>query len=103
MAEILLKVSVCELCQIESINEQIIIEAVNHGIAKPLAGKEVADWVFDTNSVHWLKKAIRLHQDLEIEWIAVAILIDLLQHNESLERENRYIHQQLQRFLQQTE
>ena len=103
MTEILLKVSVKELCQIESINEQIIIEAVDYGIAKPRGGRSVTEWVFDTNSVHWLKKAIRLHQDLEIEWLAVAMLIELLQQNESLEREKQSIQQQLERFLQQSE
>jgi len=103
MTEILLKVSVSELCQLESITQQIIIEAVDHGIAEPLEGSAVTEWVFDTGSAHWLKKAVRLRQDLEIDWIAVAMLIDLLQQKESLERENQCIQQQLARFLQQSE
>lgn len=103
MTEILLKISVRELCQVEKITEQFVIEAVESGIAAPVEGKEVTDWVFDTTSVHWLKKAIRLHQDLEIDWIAVAMVIDLLQQKESLQRENQTIQQQLERFLQQTQ
>lgn len=103
MAEILLQVSVKELCQIERITEQMIVEAVDHGIASPQRGTRVTEWVFDTNSVHWLKKAIRLQQDLEIDWIAVAMLIDLLQQKESMEREIKRMQKQLDRFLQSNE
>lgn len=103
MTQILVKVTVKELCQIERITEQIIIEAVDYGIVKPRGGRSVTEWVFDTNSAHWLKKAIRLHQDLEIEWLAVSMLIELLQQKESLEREKQCIQQQLKRFLQQNE
>ena len=99
MTDIVLGVSLHELCQCEGLTEQLIIEVVDHGIAQPVAGDNVVDWVFDTSSVHWLQKAVRLHYDLEIDWIAVAMVIDLLQKNEALRRENECIAQQLKRFL----
>ena len=99
MADIVLSVSLHELCQYEWLNEQLIVEVVDHGIAQPIAGNSVIDWVFDATSVHWLQKAVRLHYDLEIDWIAVSMVIDLLQKNEALRREQECIEQRLKRFL----
>jgi chaperone modulatory protein CbpM len=99
MTDIILSISVQELCQYEGCNEQLIVEVVDHGIAHPVKGRSVADWVFDTTSVRWLQKAIRLHYDLEIDWIAVAMVIDLLRENESLQKQNQCIEQQLKRFI----
>jgi chaperone modulatory protein CbpM len=98
MMDTVLSISLHELCQYEGLTEQIIIEVVDHGIAQPVAGNNVIDWVFDATSVHWLQKAVRLHYDLEIDWIAVAMVVDLLQKNEALQRENECNKQQLKRF-----
>lgn len=100
MTELVLSISLRELCQYEGLSEQIIVEVVEHGIAQPMAGREVVDWVFDTTSVHWLRKAVRLHADLDIDWVAVAMVIDLLRRNEALERRNQCFEQQLKRFLE---
>lgn len=99
MTDILFNISFHELCQFEEITEQIIVDVVDHGIAKPIEGEEVTEWVFESSSVHWLKKAIRLRRDLDIDWIAVAIAIDLLQKNEILQQENKLLKEQLGRFL----
>lgn len=98
MTEIVLSISVHELCQHEELSQQVILEVVDHGIAQPVRGKDVQDWVFDTVSVHWLKRAVRLRDDLELDWIAVAMVIDLLRENESLQKEKQRIEQQLRRF-----
>tara|TARA_R110002049_G_scaffold70521_27_gene182190 strand:- start:502 stop:807 length:306 start_codon:yes stop_codon:yes gene_type:complete len=100
MSELVFSVSVHELCQCEEFTQQVIVEVVEHGIAQPVAGQDVVDWVFDTTSVHWLRKAVRLHADLEIDWVAVAMVIDLLRKNEALEKQNQLIEQQLRRFLE---
>ena len=98
MTDMVLSISLYELCQYQGLTEQLIIEVVDHGIAQPVAGNNVIDWVFDATSVHWLRKAVRLHYDLEIDWIAVAMVVDLLQKNEALQRENECNKQQLKRF-----
>ena len=74
MTDIVLRISLHELCQYEYLSEQLIVEVVDHGIAKPVEGQNVENWVFDTVSVRWLQKAARLHSDLEIDWIAVAMV-----------------------------
>jgi chaperone modulatory protein CbpM len=99
MTDLILSISLHELCQYEELTEQLIVEVVDHDIAQPVAGREAVDWVFDTTSVHWLRKAVRLHSDLEIDWVAVAMVIDLLQRNEALEKRNQQFEQQLKRFL----
>ncbi|MFT6906190.1 MAG: chaperone modulatory protein CbpM [Oleiphilaceae bacterium] len=52
--------------------------------------------------MHWFKKALRLQQDLELDWIAVALIIDLMQQKELLLRENECFQQQLERFTEMT-
>ena len=102
MTEISFYLPLNELCQLEQIEADIIIEMVEYGIANPVNGETRSDWMFDTTSVHWIKKAIRLQQDLELDWIAVALVIDLMQQKESLLRENECIQQQLERFIETT-
>jgi len=100
MTDTVLSISVHELCQCEGFTQQLIVEVVEHGIAQPVAGGDVVDWVFDTTSVHWLRKAVRLHYDLEIDWVAVAMVIDLLRRNEALQKQNERFEQQLRRLLE---
>lgn len=101
MKQISAHVSLAELCQLESIESEIIIEIVEYGIVKPVEYSDTSDWVFETSSVYWIKKAVRLYQDLEIDWVAVALLIDLMKQRESLRKENEFFRQQLRRFVQQ--
>ena len=99
MTEIVLSISTQELCQYQRLIQQLIIEVVDHGIAQPVMGKDVVDWAFDTTSVHWLQKAVRLRYDLELDWISVAMVIDLLQENESLRKQNQCIQEVWVLFL----
>ena len=103
MSESLFSISFYELCQLEGIESQLVIEIVEYGIVIPLnksIEKASEDkWLFDTGSIHWLKKALRLHQDLEIDWVAVAMVIDLMQQKEALQKENEAYQRQLKRFI----
>ncbi|MCP5162227.1 MAG: chaperone modulator CbpM [Hahellaceae bacterium] len=99
MSDIVLSISLRELCQFEGVESEIVIEMVEYGIVQPISGAAVHDWEFDSSSVYWLKKAFRLYQDLEIDWIAVAVVIDLMKQNEALRKENLSYEQQLRRFI----
>lgn len=99
MSDAILKISLDELCQSQQISQQVMINVVEYGIATPVAGDTREEWVFDSNSVHWVKKAIRLSQELEIDWIAVALVIELLKQKEQLQRENQTLQHQLARFF----
>ena len=93
-----LQISIREFCECEGVSERLVVAVVEHGIARPLSGRKAPEWVFDTASAGWIRKAIRLRQDLEVDWVAVAMVIDLLQQREQLQLENRRLRQRLQRF-----
>jgi len=99
MSRSILHITVHELCEHEGISEQQVVTIVEHGIARPLRGRSARDWEFDTATAGWMQKALRLRRDLELDWIATAMLIDLLQQRDQLRTENQRLRQQLQRFL----
>lgn len=102
MTEKLFSISFDELCQHEEIDSQLIVELVEHEIVVPLQASEKRNnkeqWLFDTGSLQWIQKAVRLHHDLEIDWVAVAVVIDLMQQKEALQKENEVFRHQLERF-----
>jgi chaperone modulatory protein CbpM len=95
-----INISIHELCEVEKIENELILEIVEYGIVKPIEEAEYQDWVFDVSHVCWIKKAIRLHQDLEIDWVAVGLVIDLMQQKEDLLKQNERYQQQLSRFIE---
>ena len=50
-----------------------------------------------------MQRAIRLHRELDIDWVAVAMLIDLLRERDRLQNENQVLRQRLGRFLSEAE
>lgn len=99
MREALINIPLAELCQIEGIEHDLVVDVVEYGIVEPIGRTEDGQWVFENRSIVWIKKAVRLHLDLDIDWVAVAVVIDLLQQKSDLERENERIAQLLQRFV----
>ncbi len=100
MNESLNSITYNELCRIEGINHDFISAIVEYGIVQPKKETSQQDWIFETTSVYWIKKASRLHTDLEIDWLAVALVIDLLQQKNELENENQRLTSLLQRFIE---
>lgn len=98
MHETLTIISYEELCQIEGIEGELVVEIVNYRIVVPEEDAETSRWLFETSSIYWIKKALRLHADLEIDWIAVALIIDLMRDKENLEKQNNSIQRQLNRL-----
>ncbi|MFT4769055.1 MAG: chaperone modulatory protein CbpM [Glaciecola sp.] len=94
-----LQITVHELCECEDISESLLVAAVEHEIVAPAEGEGASDWVFDATHVVWLRKAIHLHRDLDLDWVAIAMVIDLLREREQLDQENQLLKQRLQRFL----
>jgi chaperone modulatory protein CbpM len=96
----ILRISVHELCEQEGISVEQISTIVEYDIARPHGGKTRQEWEFDTTTVAWIRKALRLRRDLELDWVATAMLIDLLRQRDQLQNENQRLQQQLERFLQ---
>jgi len=97
----IIHISCSELWDAECVDEQFILEAVEHGVIDPLEGTQVSNWVFATEDVVWFKKAIRLQKDLELDWVSLALVVELLQNKLSLEQENQQLRQRLERFISQ--
>jgi len=99
MTSTVIQITISELCEREELSRPVVVQLVQYDIAQPVAGASIEDWVFDVTSAHWMQRAIRLQRDLDIDWIAVAMLIDLLRERERLSEENRCLRQRLGRFL----
>ena len=78
---------------------EVLLELVECEIARPIEGAVPDEWIFDADSAHWIQRAVRLQRDLEIDWVAVAMLVDLLRERERLRVENRALRRRLDRFL----
>jgi chaperone modulatory protein CbpM len=92
-------ISVSELCEREELSPTLLVQLVEYEIARPLAGESSEDWIFDVSGAHWINRALRLRRDLELDWAAVAMLVDLLRERERLQAENACLRQRLARFL----
>lgn len=97
------RITVAELCECEGVSRALLLQLVQYEVAEPMAGSSIDNWEFDTSSARWMQRAIRLQRDLDIDWVAVATLIDLLREREDLRRENRELHRRLRRFLDEDE
>lgn len=95
----LLRVSVAEICEREDVDNTLVMTLVELDIARPVAGDRVEEWVFDATGAHWLEKAVRLRRELQLDWEAVGMLVDLLRQREELRRENTALRRRLARFL----
>jgi len=99
MTSTIIQITVSELCEREELSRSAVVQLVQYDIVQPLAGSSIEDWIFDVTSAHWMQRAIRLQRDLDIDWIAVAVMIDLLRERERLSEENQQLRQRLGRFL----
>lgn len=80
------------------LSKEACVELVSCGIVKP-PGSSPDEWVFDLTMVSVARRAIRLRQELELDWSAVAILINLLEERDQLRVENQTLRNRLERFL----
>lgn len=99
MKRSLMQVTVAEFCEREGVTFKLVFNLVELDIARPVAGERVEDWVFDATGAHWLEKALRLQRELEVEWEAVGMLVELLRQREELRSENEALRRQLSRFV----
>lgn len=99
MTNITLRIHLDELCLSADISQEAIIEVVEYDIVTPLEGDTLSEWVFDLESAHWIKKAIKLNQQLQIDWLATAMVIELMKKQQELIKENKQLKVRLSRLL----
>lgn len=98
MTEYDIELRLIDICDELQLSEETCVELVSCGIVKP-PGSTPDDWVFDLTMVSVAKRAIRLRQELELDWSAVALVINLLEERDQLRLENQTLQQRLERFL----
>ncbi|MGM0634230.1 MAG: chaperone modulator CbpM [Pseudomonadota bacterium] len=83
------------------LDRHYVIEIVEAGIVEPQPRNATPeDWVFDADMLNRMQRACRLYRDLELDWPATALVLDLLAEKEQLQRENQRLHRLLRRFIE---
>lgn len=98
MTDYYVELSFEDVCRDLHISREIFIDIVDYGIVQP-KGSTTANWKFDTAMVSQIKRAIRLHRELDLAWQDVAIVGRLLDERNHLLLENERLRQRLERFL----
>ena len=98
MTEYDIEFRLTEICDELHLSEEVCVELVSCGIVSP-PGSRPDEWTFDLTMVSLLRRAIRLHQELDLDWSAVAMVVNLLEEREQLRLENEKLRQRLSRFL----
>ncbi|SQB27335.1 chaperone-modulator protein CbpM [Citrobacter koseri] len=60
---------------------------------------ETASWLFDDHAAIVVQRALRLRQELALDWPGIAMTLTLLEENDRLRQENRLLIQRLSRFI----
>lgn len=79
------EVTLDDLTRFCSVRREKIVELVSEGIIEPV-DRTVRDWRFPSRSLSRAGRAVRLESDLEINLHAVALILDLLDQIDRLQR-----------------
>jgi len=66
-----------ELCQRRSLEAEFVVQCVEVGITE-VSGSRREQWLFPVGAAHRLEKAFRLRRDLDLDFTALALVLDLL-------------------------
>lgn len=94
----IIRLSVREVCEASGLTRETLVEIVHEGIVEP-HGERAGEWEFDAEAPALLRRAARLHEDLQIEWGGVALVLHMLDELEKMRAENEMLRRRLQRFL----
>ena len=75
--------SLRELCEICGIEDELLVELTSHGVIT-LSGDGPETWSVSEHDLLRSKKAIRLRNDLGIDWAGLALALNLLDEIERL-------------------
>lgn len=87
-----------ELTQSVRLNTETIVAIVDCGIVEPI-GDRPQQWQFEPQMVKLIHCACRLHRDLELDWPAVALALDLIEDLHRVREENQRLRRQLARLM----
>lgn len=96
--EYIVSLRLVDACHALALTSPQVLEIVAHGIVVP-TGETPEDWLFDLQMISTAKRAVRLRRDLQLEWSAVALVLELVEERDRLRDENTMLRRRLQRFL----
>jgi chaperone modulatory protein CbpM len=98
MANVTVTFTVTEFCLHTGVSEDELNEIVGLGVVEPFENQE-QPWRFDDRAVSTVHRAVRLRNELELDWPGIAVALALLEENARLVKENRLLHHRLARFI----
>ncbi|TGC95203.1 chaperone modulator CbpM [Salmonella enterica subsp. enterica serovar Wilhelmsburg] len=98
MANITVTFTITEFCLHTGVPEEALNEIVGLGVSEPDEADN-ADWQFDDRAASVVQRALRLREELALDWPGIAVALTLLEENSRLREENRLLLQRLSRFI----
>ncbi|CBG87837.1 chaperone modulator CbpM [Citrobacter rodentium] len=98
MANVTFTFTVTEFCLHTGVTEEELNELVGLGVVEPY-DDAASGWQFDDRAAAVVQRALRLHQELALDWPGIAVALTLLEDNRRLRQENRLLRQRLSRFI----
>lgn len=98
MANITVTFTITEFCLHTGVSKEELNEIVGLGVIEPYKGDN-ASWQFDDRAVSVVQRALRLREELALDWPGIAVALTLLEENARLREENRLLLQRLSRFI----
>lgn len=88
MSEVLVSLSLTELCRISGSSADWIIELVEEGILDPRSTAQgTSGWQFESSSITVVRKVRRLQSDLRVNLPGAALVLSLVDENTQLRRQ----------------
>lgn len=94
MSETSYYLTLTEVTESVHLSTDTVITIVDQGIVQP-RGSQPGEWQFEPGMVETMRRACRLQCDLELDWAAVALALDLLDELQQLRRDNERLRRQL--------
>lgn len=87
-----------ELCErIAAVDEHFIVQCVEQGIAH-VRGRDPGEWLFTSTAVLRIRKAYRLHRDLDLQIDSLGMVLELLDERDSLRQQIDALQRRLQQW-----
>jgi chaperone modulatory protein CbpM len=99
MSETSYVLTLTEVSQSVHLNTESVVAIVECGIVEP-RGDEPQQWLFEPHMVMLIQRACRLRRDLELDWPAVALALDLIGDLQRLREDNQRLRQQLAALME---
>jgi len=91
-----LEYSLTEFCQVTRLNEVDVRELVSVGVIEPRVRR--ASWYFSSNAIGQCLKVERLINDLELTPHGAAIVLELVEQKQRLQRRLAYLERMVDRL-----